>query len=182
MQKKLFLILGGADSGKSVFAEDLVKRLAGSRARLCYIATADVEDEEMAQRVDRHKARRRSEWRLVEGNAEAALTALAEEEVALLDCATLWLSGRMSELEDTDEEMGTDLPAAFSKLEAALAAARGSVVIVSNETGLGIVPMHPLSRAFRAAQGQLNQRLAALADVVVLVVAGLPLVLKGELP
>ncbi|OWJ78561.1 bifunctional adenosylcobinamide kinase/adenosylcobinamide-phosphate guanylyltransferase [Haematobacter genomosp. 1] len=178
MQKKLFLILGGADSGKSVFAENLVKQLAGSNARLCYIATAAIEDEEMAERVERHKARRGPEWRIVEGRTEATLAALAKDEVALLDCATLWLSGQM--LAETAGE--ADLPTAFSGLETALAAARGTVVIVSNETGLGIVPMHPLSRAFRAAQGQLNQRLAALADVAVLVVAGLPLVLKGELP
>lgn len=178
MQKKLFLILGGADSGKSVFAEELVKRLAGPHARLCYIATAGIEDEEMAERVERHRSRRGPEWRVVEGRTETTLAALAKNEVALLDCATLWLSGQM--LAEPGEE--ADLPTAFSRLEAALVAARGSVVIVSNETGLGIVPMHPLARAFRAAQGQLNQRLAALADVAVLVVAGLPLVLKGELP
>ncbi len=171
--QKLTLALGGAASGKSAFAEGLVGR--ASPARL-YLATAEARDGEMRARIDRHRARRGAGWRTVEAphDPRPALAAARPEEAVLLDCATLWLTNRML--------AGADLAAEEDRLLAALAACPGPVVVVSNELGLGLVPETALGRRFRDAQGRLNQRLAAQADLVVLVAAGLPLVLKGALP
>lgn len=171
--QNLTLVLGGASSGKSAFAEGLVE--AASPARL-YVATATVRDAEMGARVARHRARRSSGWRTIEAphDPAAALAAVGPGEAVLIDCATLWLSNLM--------EAGADLCAAEDGLLAALAACPAPVAIVSSEVGLGLVPGTPLGRRFRDAQGQLNQRLAAQAGRVVFVAAGLPLVLKGHLP
>ena len=169
----LTLVLGGAASGKSAFAEGLVT--ASGRAR-AYVATAEAWDAEMAARIARHRAARGPGWRTVEAplGAAGALRTVAPGEVALLDCATLWLTNQML--------AEADLAAAEAGLMDAIEACAGSCVVVSNEVGMGIVPDTPLGRRFRDAQGGLNQRLAARADLVVLVAAGLPLVLKGALP
>jgi adenosylcobinamide kinase/adenosylcobinamide-phosphate guanylyltransferase len=171
--QKLTLVLGGAASGKSVFAEGLVS--ATGRPRV-YIATAQAWDAEMQGKIARHQVARGPAWRTLEVPREVpqALGEISPREVVLLDCATLWLTNLLL-AED-------DLAAREAELSQALEACPAPVVVVSNEVGLGIVPDTPLGRRFREAQGGLNQRLAARADLVVLVAAGLPLVLKGALP
>lgn len=167
------LVLGGARSGKSAYAERLVRN-AGSEAT--YIATATAGDMEMRARIDHHRERRGSGWRTVE--EPLALPVAIRREVGtgqpiLVDCLTLWLSNLM--LADQD------IASATSALLEALAEARSPVVLVSNEVGMGLVPETPLGRRFRDAQGRLNQAVAAAVPRVVFVVAGLPLQLKGTL-
>lgn len=166
----LTVILGGAASGKSVFAERLV---AQTDRPMLYIATAQAFDSEMETKIAQHQARRGARWRTVEAplDPSPALFGATADEIVLLDCATLWLSNVM--LREQDWRAASD------RLIAALAACAAPVVVVSNETGMGIVPEHRLGRAFRNAQGALNQALAERADRVALVVAGLPLTLKG---
>ena len=173
MREKKIFVLGGAASGKSVYAESLVIK---ADARPVYIATARAFDTEMEAKIARHRARRGPEWRDLPApdDLPRALATLVEGEIALLDCATMWLTNAM--LAERDLEAETDA------LIEALSACAAPVVIVSNEVGQGIVPDHPLGRRFRDAQGLLNQRLAAASDAAVLVVAGLPLALKGALP
>ena len=173
MLPKRTIVLGGARSGKSSFAERLVESYGKSKA---YIATAQAFDDEMRRRITDHKNARDAGWRLIESpmNATDAFAGIAADEVVLLDCATLWLSNQML--------AETDLNAACTALLAAIDACAGHVVTVSNEVGLGIVPENALARRFRDEQGILNQRLAAQANLAVFVAAGLPLVLKGTLP
>lgn len=170
---QLSLVLGGAASGKSAFAERLV---AATGRPMVYIATAQAFDEEMRVKIVAHQARRGAGWTTVEAPLDVA-GALAEVEadhVVLIDCATLWLSNVLL--------AERDLSNAETELLRGLAAAAAPVVVVSNEVGAGIVPEHALGRRFRAAQGALNQSLAARAGLVVAVMAGLPLALKGDLP
>ncbi|MCX7300349.1 MAG: bifunctional adenosylcobinamide kinase/adenosylcobinamide-phosphate guanylyltransferase [Rhodobacterales bacterium] len=175
----LTLVLGSAASGKSGFAEGLVK---GSGLRPVYVATAQIWDDEMAAKVARHRVMREGGgWRTVEepldmGRALAGVTA---DEAVLVDCATLWLTNVMLAEPLPDEE---GIARAEAGLFAAFYACAAPVVIVSNEVGAGIVPDNALARRFRNAQGGLNQRMAARAGLVVVVMAGLPLVLKGSLP
>lgn len=141
-----------------------------------YIATAQAFDEEMRARISLHKKQRGPAWRELEVPFDlvSALGALDPGEVALLDCATLWLSNQLL--------AEADLEAECAALIAAIQGMSADLVIVSNEVGQGIVPENALARRFRDAQGRLNQQLAAVADTAVLVAAGLPLVLKGALP
>ena len=165
---KLTLVIGGARSGKSRHAESLIAALPRPWT---YVATAEALDAEMTERIGAHRARRGANWRTVEAPRDlaGALKASAAAPV-LIDCLTLWLSNLML--------AGADIEAETARLEQALAAARTPVILVANEVGSGIVPEHALGRKFRDLQGVLNQRMAARADRVVLVVAGLPLVLK----
>jgi adenosyl cobinamide kinase/adenosyl cobinamide phosphate guanylyltransferase len=170
---RLCLVLGGARSGKSRLAERLT---LASSARLgrapCYIATATAGDDEMARRIAAHRARRGPQWRAIEAPLDLPAALRAEGEAPVLaDCLTLWLSNLML--------AGRDWEAAAADLAEALAARAAPCVLVTNEVGLGLVPETPLGRAFRDAQGWLNQRLAEIAHCVVFVAAGLPLVLKG---
>ena len=167
------LVLGGARSGKSEFAERLVDSCDRPKV---FVATAQRLDEEMQFRINEHRNRRGTAWRTVEAPLDPvpALNELNCEEVALLDCVTLWLSNQMLD--------GSEFQGEADRLLLALKRCRAPVVIVSNEVGQGIVPENPLARRFRDAQGRLNQRLAAQCDLVVLVAAGLPVVLKGALP
>ena len=170
----LTLVLGGAASGKSAFAEGLI--LATALAPV-YIATAEAHDAEMDARIARHQAAREGRgWRNIEAPRDLsdALATLGPGEAALIDCATLWLTNLLLADSDTD--------AAEAALWPALAAAPGPVVVVSNEVGAGIVPENALARRFRDLQGGFNRRCAARAGLVVAVMAGLPLVLKGALP
>ena len=172
---KLSLVLGGARSGKSRYAESLVSALPPPwQARRTYVATAEPGDAEMTERIAVHRARRGASWRTIEAPRDLAgsLQAACDAPV-LVDCLTLWLSNLMLG--------GADIDAEMERLDHALAAAAAPVVMVANEVGYGIVPEHPLGRRFRDMQGVLNQRIAARADRVVLVVAGLPLALKGAL-
>ncbi len=169
----LTLVLGGAASGKSAFAEDLITQ---TNSDPIYIATAQVFDDEMAQKVVQHREMRGTSWTTIEEPLDMAkaLSIAAQGQPVLLDCATLWLTNVI--LGDHDVDAYSD---AFLT---ALAQCAGPIVVVSNEVGQGIVPDNALSRRFRNAQGKLNQRIAAQAELVVAVMAGLPVVLKGELP
>ncbi|MEM8580660.1 MAG: bifunctional adenosylcobinamide kinase/adenosylcobinamide-phosphate guanylyltransferase [Pseudomonadota bacterium] len=166
----LTLILGGAASGKSRFAEELA---AETGRRQIYIATAQAFDKEMEAKIKRHKIARGTEWETIEAPLDAtpAINSAKPDDVILLDCATLWLSNVMLAKRAWEPEA--------DRLLASLATCKAPVVVVSNETGMGIVPDHPLGRAFRNAQGALNQRLASQSDRAALIVAGLPLSLKG---
>ncbi|MGL4321168.1 MAG: bifunctional adenosylcobinamide kinase/adenosylcobinamide-phosphate guanylyltransferase [Paracoccaceae bacterium] len=169
----LNLVIGGARSGKSRFAEGLIAATGRPRR---YIATAQAWDAEMRARIDHHRLDRGEGWRTTEAplNLVDALAKVSADEAVLIDCATLWLSNHLLAEHDLDAES--------QHLLAALSACAAPVVIVSNEVGFGIVPDNALARRFRDAQGRLNQQLAAQADLAVLVVAGLPMVLKGTLP
>ncbi len=165
---QLTLVLGGARSGKSRYAEALVTRLPPPWV---YIATAQAFDDEMQARIAEHRDRRAAGWRTVEAPmALAAALQDAGDAPVLVDCLTLWLSNLM--LGDAD------LAAAAVALDAALGR-RAPTVLVSNEVGLGIVPDNALARRFRDAAGRLHQNLAARADRVMFMVAGLPLFVKG---
>jgi adenosyl cobinamide kinase/adenosyl cobinamide phosphate guanylyltransferase len=167
----LTLVLGGARSGKSRYAEILI---AGLPPPWAYVATAEAGDHEMAVRIRAHRARRGPSWRTIEAPRDlASALASCERMPVVVDCLTLWLSNLMLAEADIDKEI--------EGLEQALAAAAAPVVLVANEVGSGIVPDHPLGRRFRDQQGVLNQRVAARADRVVLMVAGLPLAVKGAL-
>lgn len=167
---KLTLVLGGAASGKSAYAEALV--LKGNIDPI-YIATAQVFDDEMAKKVARHRDIRSQNWTTIEEPIAVAaiLDKITADQTVLIDCATLWLTNIMLGDHDIASETET--------LITALRNCRGQVVIVSNETGQGIVPENALARRFRNAQGTLNQTIAAQADTVIAVMAGLPLALKG---
>jgi adenosylcobinamide kinase / adenosylcobinamide-phosphate guanylyltransferase len=165
----LTFVLGGARCGKSRHAETLVE---AHPAPWLYIATGQALDAEMRERIDVHRARRGADWRVLETPLElaAALDTAEEGRPLLVDCLTLWLTNVM--LADRDSAADS------ARLAATLARPRGPWVVVSNEVGLGIVPENALARRFRDAAGWLNQRVAATADAVVLMVAGLPLQVK----
>ena len=168
---KLSLIVGGARSGKSRLAEKLAHAAGLPRH---YIATAEIWDEEMRARIAQHIADRGGDWVTHEAPRDVAGALGRADGVVLIDCATLWLTNVMLG--------GGDIQAETAGLLAAIAGHQGPVIVVSNEVGWGIVPENALARAFRDEQGRLNQRLAAEAELVVGVMAGLPLVLKGKLP
>lgn len=165
----LTLVLGGARSGKSRYAEGL---LAGMPAPWIYLATGQAWDEEMRARVAEHRARRTGGWQTIEVPVALA-DALddAGDRPVLVDCLTLWLTNLL--LGDHDVEQ------AVSRLMAALGRRQAATVLVGSEVGMGIVPENALARRFRDEAGLLHQRIATIADRVVLVVAGLPLVVKG---
>ncbi len=170
MNAKVTLVLGGGRSGKTARALALA-----AEPPHVYIATAQALDDEMEARITAHKAERGETWGLVEAPlALANAVRLADREggTILVDCLTLWLSNLIHHEKDVD--IATDA------LITVLEGAKGRVILVSNEIGLGLVPMEKLSRQFRDAQGRLNQRIAAVADRVEFVVAGLPMVIKGE--
>ncbi|UWQ04077.1 bifunctional adenosylcobinamide kinase/adenosylcobinamide-phosphate guanylyltransferase [Aliiroseovarius crassostreae] len=174
----LTLVLGGAASGKSHYAEHLV---AATARPMVYIATAQAFDGEMEAKIARHQDRRGAGWRTIEapGDVSPALADARHNEVVLFDCATMWLSNQLFAQPDPDHP---DLSPAEAALFSALTSCAAPVVVVSNEVGAGIVPENRLARQFRQAQGELNQRLATRADLVVGVMAGLPFALKGSLP
>lgn len=164
------LVLGGARSGKSAFGEGLV---AGHRRGSVYLATAEIHDAEMKERVRLHRERRDAQWRTVEAPLELARTLVTETEqgaAVLVDCLTLWLSNLM--------HAGRDPAAETDALLKALGQVGGPVVFVANEVGLGIVPDNKLARDFRDHAGRMNQRIAAEADAVFFIAAGLPMTLK----
>ncbi|TMJ48559.1 MAG: bifunctional adenosylcobinamide kinase/adenosylcobinamide-phosphate guanylyltransferase [Alphaproteobacteria bacterium] len=166
----LTFVLGGARSGKSRYAEGLVMDCAPP---WIYIATAEAHDGEMSAKITAHRNRRDGRWRTIEAPLDlpGAIAAHGNEEQAVLvDCLTLWLSNVMM--------AGRDLIAEQQRLITALGDASGPLVVVSNEVGLGIVPDNALAREFRDGQGRVNMQVAAMADRVVLIAAGLPLILK----
>ncbi|MEM9582812.1 MAG: bifunctional adenosylcobinamide kinase/adenosylcobinamide-phosphate guanylyltransferase [Pseudomonadota bacterium] len=170
----LTLVIGGAASGKSDFAESLVLSCGERRT---YIATAQAFDSEMQAKIARHRATRADAGWVTLEEPKDVVGAIARAEtgsVILLDCATLWLSNLLMANSDVGHET--------AELLDALSIHKDPVVIVSNETGQGIVPENKLARRFRQEQGLLNRRLAAQAGLVVQVTVGLPQVLKGRLP
>jgi adenosylcobinamide kinase / adenosylcobinamide-phosphate guanylyltransferase len=183
----LTLILGGARSGKSRYAQSLCH----SPAQVVYIATARTDeqasDQEMRERIARHRADRPADWQTVEEPLDLprAVRAAPVEAILLIDCITLWISNLMWELRgQTYATQEGEVLARIDDLvystrqRAESALATGEVIVVSNEVGSGLVPEHQLGRAFRDLQGFANQRLAQAADRVIFVVAGLPLLLK----
>ena len=171
------LVLGGARSGKSAYGEGLVERHAAASGGLrVYLATARADDDEMAARIAAHRARRGNRWTTVEEPmALADALARADEPggAVLVDCLTLWVSNLMAE--------GRDVAAESASLVDSLDGLDGSVVFVANEVGLGVVPDNAMAREFRDHAGRLNQTIAARADRVVFMAAGLPLALKGDI-
>lgn len=171
---KSLLVLGGARSGKSRFAQAWAEALPGD---LVYIATAQPLDTEMAQRIARHQHDRGPRWRTVDAPLDlpdAILTQSGADRVVLVDCLTLWASNLLF--------ADRDALAALDALEQAVCRAAGRVIFVSNEVGLGIVPDNALARRFRDMAGDINQGVARFADRVIFVAAGLPLTLKPAPP
>lgn len=167
------LVLGGAASGKSAYAERFVLRLSD---RPVYIATAQPFDDEMTDKIAVHRARRGDGWTTIEEPFDlsgAIGGADAPDAVILVDCLTLWLSNLMAAERDID--------AATAELVGSIENTQGRLVLVASEVGLGIVPDNAMARSFRNLHGALNQSVAAAADRVVFVAAGLPLALKGSL-
>lgn len=166
------LVLGGARSGKSAYAQKAAESAAAAEVRPILIATGQAFDDEMAQRIARHQADRGESWGTVEAPLALpeALAALPADAVAVVDCLTLWLSNLM---------LGEhDVEAAATRLVETMVACPARLWLVSNEVGLGLVPETPLGRRFRDEAGRLHQRLAAAADEVYFVAAGLPLRMK----
>lgn len=170
------LILGGARSGKSACAE----RLAGeSGSEVVYIATAQARDDEMTARIAHHRARRPAHWSCVE--EPLALAAVLREQAraercVLVDCLTLWLSNLLGDADAERFQQERD------QLLDVLPRLPGTVLMVSNEVGLGVVPMGELARRFVDEAGRLHQSIAALSERVLFVAAGLPFIMKGTMP
>lgn len=181
MTKKLILILGGARSGKSSYAEKLAAELGGPD--VLYIATAQAFDDEMRARIAAHRAARPAGWRTLEAPSLAAAPlaeAVGDAAVVLVDCITLLTSNAILAL--GDEPAPAAAEGAVNREVDALLAAHGAGaatwIVVSNEVGLGLVPPYPLGRIYRDVLGRANQRLAAAADRALFMVAGLPLAVK----
>ncbi|MDP4005784.1 bifunctional adenosylcobinamide kinase/adenosylcobinamide-phosphate guanylyltransferase [Methylobacterium sp. NEAU K] len=165
------LVLGGARSGKSAYAEGLIEACPGP---WLYLATAQAFDDEMVARIAQHRARRVGAWRTRDVPLALPEAVAEAEGPALVDCLTLWLTNLIL--------AGADLEDAVDRLFAACARVPGPLVLVGSEVGLGIVPDNALARRFRDEAGRLHQRLAAQAERVVLTVAGLPLTVKPAPP
>ena len=169
------LVLGGARSGKTAFSETLAVR---SGARPAYLATAEALDGEMRDRVASHKALRGGRFVTIEepiALSDTLIKASANHDVILVDCLTLWITNLLLANEDVAKHV-SELGATLVQLKAA------KVILVSNEVGQGIVPDNAMARTFRDLAGSAHQRLAEICDDVYFVVAGLPMVLKGEAP
>lgn len=185
MPHRLTLILGGARSGKSFYAEQLAARQDGD---VLYVATAQAFDEEMAARIASHRAQRPAHWRTLEapygvGDALARYWAQRTSlpNVILIDCLTLLANNVILALSEPVSQEGADaaLTCEIDALLTAYDAGETEWIIVSNEVGLGIVPAYPLGRVYRDALGRANQRLASVADEVLFMVSGLPMVVKS---
>ncbi|MEP6621335.1 MAG: bifunctional adenosylcobinamide kinase/adenosylcobinamide-phosphate guanylyltransferase [bacterium] len=171
------LILGGARSGKSRYAESL----AEGWAKVVFVATAEALDDDMSARIARHRADRPAHWTTVEAplNLSEAIRGAPADATIIVDCLTLWISNLMFS-RDIEDDDAFDV-AAKGEVASWLAAARarqGNLIVVTNEVGLGIVPDNAVSRRYRDVLGRVNQQVAAAADDVILLVAGLPVVVK----
>ena len=175
MTKHLTLVTGGARSGKSRFAQHLAE---SRHCDVLFVATAEARDDDMTTRIARHRSERPSNWSTLEAprGLAQALTGVAPSPLVLLDCVTLWVTNILL-------AQGTDWNTAAAELDALLAWYHThpcELIVVTNEVGLGIIPADELSRTFREWLGWFNQRLAAEADDVYLLVAGLPIEIKAR--
>jgi adenosylcobinamide kinase/adenosylcobinamide-phosphate guanylyltransferase len=181
---ELILVLGGARSGKSTFAQNLAQQMGGQN--VLFVATAEARDEEMRLRVEKHRQARPAGWRTLEAQRHVGQIVLENHDGAgaiLVDCLTVLISNRVLEFGDA---FSPEAEAAVrGEAEALVECARsvtGAFIVVSNEVGMGLVPPYPLGRAYRDLLGKVNQTLAARANRVYLLVAGLPVELKGDKP
>jgi adenosylcobinamide kinase / adenosylcobinamide-phosphate guanylyltransferase len=177
VSRNLTFIVGGARSGKSAYAEQLA---ACSGLPVTYIATAQVGDAEFAARVALHREQRPGHWQLREAPldlAETLDTSAGEGRCVLIDCLTLWLTNLLCPVDGSGPRADTN--ARLAAFLSACQRAQGTIIIVSNEIGMGVVPLGALTRQYVDELGRLNQRVAALADRALLIAAGLPLVLKA---
>jgi adenosylcobinamide kinase/adenosylcobinamide-phosphate guanylyltransferase len=175
MGKKMILITGGCRSGKSRFALDYSNQHFSKKL---YLATCEALDEEMAQRIEHHKKMRGPEWQTIEEPIEIVnkITRYGDEaDVILLDCITLWLSNLLMRRKDDPEIMEE-----ISRFIDTIKKKQTSLILVSNEVGLGIVPVDPLGRRFRDLSGMANQKIAEVVNTVILMVSGIPIFLKGK--
>ena len=175
MDNKLIFITGGCRSGKSQFALDFANRHFHKKL---YLATCEALDEEMITRIEHHKKRRGSDWQTVEEPikmTEAIRQRQTDMEVILLDCVTLWLSNLLMRQESDHEIMNE-----VSRLIETVTQGQTSFILVSNEVGMGIVPVEPLGRRFRDLSGIVNQKIAEVAQTVIFMVSGIPIFLKGK--
>ena len=172
------LILGGVKSGKSLLAENMIKQLEAQGKQVLYIATADKQyhDDEMKDRVAKHKAQRPSHWQTLEEPLDLSSVLIkynSPNTCIMVDCLTLWITNHL----DQKNEEWVETQRHFLDV---LNQFTGDLIIVSNETNLGVTPMNALSRQFLDCAGILHQGIAAIADSVTLCVAGIPLIIKGE--
>lgn len=178
---RIILITGGSRSGKSIYAQRIAESIPEDRT---YIATCPVVDEEMAARIQRHKkARRDGNWRTIEETIDlaAALIGASKSRVILVDCLTLWINNLMYDAELQNRDLNEEeIVERCRDVLSACDAISGTIIIVTNEIGMGIVPDNPMSRRYRDLAGRCNQVMADRADAVVFMVSGLPLMVKGE--
>ena len=176
---QIILITGGSRSGKSTYAQTLAESIPGSRT---YIATCPPLDEEMAARIKKHRAQRQASlWQTLEETIDlaGALLKTRKSQVRLLDCLTLWINNLLYEAEKQGQEITEeDMLERCTQLLTACKELPGTVIFVTNEVGMGIVPDNPLARHYRDLAGRCNQIMAAGADRVILMVSGLPLNIK----
>ena len=183
---ELVLILGGARAGKSAYAEQWMARYG---PRVLYVATAEIKDDEMRTRIQEHRTRRPAAWTTLEAPRDVGMALLAAQPVAdaiLLDCLTLLVTNLLLAYGEEVAENSAAAQAAEASVNAEIKALLMAhrqlglpMVVVSNEVGMGLVPPYPLGRLYRDILGRANQRLAAAADQVYLLVAGLPMTLKS---
>ena len=181
---RLILVLGGARGGKSHFAQQMARELGGEQ--VLFVATASAGDEEMQQRIEKHRQDRPAGWRTLEAQRDVGrviLEHVGTARVALVDCLTLLVSNLLIGVQDPFAvEVEENVVAEAQALAACAEQLTGHLIVVSNEVGLGLVPPYPLGRAYRDLLGQANQVLAQKADEVYLLVAGIPMILKGPRP
>ena len=196
LTKQLIFVLGGARSGKSAFAERLAAlRQAQAGGRVLYVATAEALDADMERRIANHRRQRPSEWDTLEEPVmlpDVLPSALDGYDTCLLDCLTLWVSNLLLRMEDAptptlprgERELDTEILPETHRLLEAYEQTSATWIVVSNEVGLGVVPPSRLGAAYRDALGRVNQAVAARADKVYFMVAGLALEMKslGALP
>jgi len=174
MENRIIFITGGCRSGKSRFALDYANRHFSKKL---YLATAEVLDEEMALRVEHHKKARGPEWQTIEEPlrvVEKIREYGNHAEAILFDCMTLWLSNLLLRGDDESEIMEE-----VERLGIVIQETHATLIIVTNEVGMGIVPSDPLGRRFRDLAGMANQKMASLADTVIIMISGIPMALKG---
>ncbi len=167
------LVTGGISSGKSLWAESFVNQ---TNKQKVYVATAQPLDDELKQKIKLHQARRGKDWQLLEApfTKGEIFSQFGEEDLILLECLSTWLGNLLYKEVNLEEHLGIFL--------ANLANCKANIVVVTVETGLGVIPKDQLSRTFMKELGSLNQSIARRSELVVLVTAGIPLAIKGSLP